>query len=98
MRYKRLIEYPSWSSGFLRPFSLIAERGVGEEQELSYNTGERDLRRFSCADESLIFFFHGRVEADGDEGRYIEGLPEMSTPSEDEALAATLSRIAGDWR
>lgn len=44
------------------------------------------------------FFFHCGIELDDDEGRHIEGLPQVSKAAMDKALFATLAGIAGNRR
>ena len=50
-----------------------------------------DAKRF-------VFGFQVGVEADGDEGRHVERLPQGGPSAADEALAAMLARVAGDRR
>jgi len=68
------LEYPFWSSWFLRPFATLFEEGVGEDDELSHDGGDGDLGGFSGFDQLLVFRLHVDVQARGDEGRHVEGL------------------------
>ena len=88
------LEYPWWSSGIWGPGAAVAQEGVGEDQELAHDRGERDLGCFAGGAQSLVLGLNHGVEADGNERRHVERLAQRSTAATDEALGAALDGVA----
>jgi hypothetical protein len=58
---------PCWSRGCGGPFSVVADEGVGEDEELAHDGDGGDLGGFSGFDEGVVFGFELRIEPDGAE-------------------------------
>src|SRR5690349_14531178 len=59
-----------WSSGF--PWCLGPDDGVGEGEQASSDSDERDLLGFSCEQHAIVERFEDRVGSAGDQGSHVE--------------------------
>ena len=79
-----------------RGFSLVADEGVGEDEELSHDCDDGDFWGFTGRDHGLVFGLEFRVEADGAEGWHIEGASGSRASAADGSPAIGLAAVAGD--
>ena len=77
---------------------MVAQQGVGQDQQLSHDGGEGDLGRLTGGSERVVLGLQVGVEADGDQGRHVDGLAQAGASAADEALAAVLAGVTGDGR
>ena len=89
---------PCWSRVSGGPFSLIADKGVGENKELSHDRHDGDLGGFPGFDEGLILGLEFRVESDSVEGGHIESLSGSWTPAADGSHSMGLAAVPWDRR
>ena len=72
--------------------------GVGEDEELSHDGDEGDLRGFSGFDEGLVFGFDLRIEPDGAEGGHIERPPGAAPAAANGSFAKGLAAVVCNRR
>ena len=65
-------EYPSWSSGVLRPFSVFFDQCVCELDEFAHDCCQCDLWWFAFCDHVLVFGAHIGVVFGRDESWQVE--------------------------
>ena len=80
------------------PAAVSFEQGIGRDDHLSHDRGDGDFRGFSGGDQLLVFGLEIGVVASGDECQHVEGLPDVGTPSADEALTFPLAGLSRYWR
>lgn len=91
---ERRLEYPLWSSGHLGPRPVGTEECVGEDDELSHDGCDGDLRGFSGSDHRFVFCLNVSIEAGRDESWHVESLAQDGATAADVAASAMLSTVA----
>ena len=74
-------EYPSGSSYFFCPFSIIAQQGIGEDKQLPYDSGDSDFLLFPRGDQMIVFGFEVCIVLDHDERWHKDGVPQILATS-----------------
>ncbi len=77
---------------------LFTQECVGEDNELSHNGCDGDFRSFSGFFELVVLGLEIGIEADGDERRHVEGLPDDGPSASDEGTSGPSSGLPVDWR
>lgn len=70
--FKTSPEYPSCASAFWGPQSVGLDQGVGGFKELSHDSDNGDLRRFSGGAKVGVLRLEIGVEPHGGQGRHVE--------------------------
>ncbi len=74
-RQRSRLEYPFYSSAFWKPFSIVSQESVCQDEQFPHDGGDCDFGGLSGLSQLVIFCFEIRIETCGDEGWHIEGLP-----------------------
>src|SRR3974390_2190001 len=84
--------------GLRLPHAILADQGVGEDDELAGDGDEGGLWRFAGGSQALVEGAHIGIEARGAEGGEIEDAAHAGAAAEDDASAVAFSRLIGDRR
>lgn len=88
------LEHPCWSSKGWRPFPVVPEEHVCENNQLSHDGGDSDLRGFADGFDAVVFCREIGIAPHGNESRHVECLADIGPAAADEGASGPLPGAA----
>ena len=80
------------------PCAVVADEGVGEDEELSHDGGEGELEGLSLGAEPVVGGLEVGIASDGGESGHVDGAAQGGAPAADPGLSLPAPGLAGDRR